>query len=114
MEWQGNVEPSLDDALSDPLILSVIAAGGRSPEDVRRVVASLAQSVRARSPEETQTKTDRVHPSGPDGPSTPPGTPHAADAPTSTSTIPVACSSRPSLSFPRKVLHLLRRALSHQ
>jgi hypothetical protein len=117
MEWLGNVEPSLDDALSDPLILSVIATSDRSPDDVRRLVASLAQSVRAQSPEETQTKIDRVHPNGPDGRSTPPGAPHAAkplDAPTSTSAIPVACSGSPSLSLPRKVLRLLRGALSHR
>jgi hypothetical protein len=117
MEWLGNVEPSLDDALSDPLILSVIAAGGRSPEDVRRLVASLAQSVRAQSPEEAQTKIERVHPNGPGGRSTPPGAAHGAkplDAPTSTSTIPVACSGSPSLSLPRKVLRLLRGALPYQ
>ncbi len=117
MEWLGNVEPSLDDALSDPLILSVIARSRRSPDDVQRLVAGLAQSVRARSPEESQIKPDRVHASGPGAPLTPPGAPHVAkssDAPTSSNVIPGACSADPSVSFPRKVLRLLRSALSHQ
>jgi hypothetical protein len=117
MEWLGNVEPSLDDVLSDPLILSAIATSDRSPDDVRRLVAGLAQSVRAQSPGEAQTKIERVHPNGPDGRSTPPGAAHGAkplDTPTSTNTIPVACSGSPSLSFSRMILRLLRGALSHQ
>jgi hypothetical protein len=105
MEWLGNVEPSLDDALSDPLILSVIAGSGRSPDDVRRLVAGLAQSVRA------HIEPDRVHASGPGAPLAPHG---PSDAPTSTNVISEACSADPSVSLPRKVLRLLRSALSHQ
>lgn len=102
MEWLGNVEPSLDDALSDPLILSVIATSGRSPDDVRRLVARLA---------------DRIHGSRPGVHLTPPSAPHVAKssgAPTSTSVISGACPADPSVSLPRKVLRLLRSALSHQ
>jgi hypothetical protein len=117
MEWLGNVEPSLDDVLSDPLILSIIAISGRSPDDVRRLVACLAQSVREWSRVEIQARADRVHPSRPDVPPTPLGTPHAAKpvaAPTSTNVLFGACSAGPSVSLSRKVPRLICGALSHE
>jgi hypothetical protein len=47
-KWLKNVEPTIDDMLSDPIVLLVIGTHG-SPESVRALLESVARS---RSPAE--------------------------------------------------------------
>jgi hypothetical protein len=49
MKWMKNVEPALDDMLSDPIVLLVIGTRN-SPEGVRLLLESVARSRRPVNP----------------------------------------------------------------
>ncbi len=44
MKWLKNVEPTIEDVLSDPPILTIMASDGTSPEIVRNLLQSVARS----------------------------------------------------------------------
>jgi len=46
MEWLKNAEPSIEDVLSDPIVLKVVASYGSSPEAVRSLLQNVARSRR--------------------------------------------------------------------
>jgi hypothetical protein len=49
MKWMKNVEPALDDILSDPIVLQVIGTRN-SPEGVRLLLENVARSRRPADP----------------------------------------------------------------
>jgi hypothetical protein len=57
MKWMKNVEPAIDDILSDPIVLLVIGTRN-SPEGVRLLLESVARSRRPASPSSTAPRSD--------------------------------------------------------
>jgi len=57
MKWLKNVEPTIDDMLSDPIILSMIATRS-SPEHVRVLLERVARARRAPEPQPPAAKSD--------------------------------------------------------
>ncbi len=47
MKWLKNVEPTIEDVLSDPIVLKTMASDGASPEIVRSLLESVSGSRRA-------------------------------------------------------------------
>jgi hypothetical protein len=43
MKWLKNVEPTIDDVLSDSIVLKAIASSGDSPEMVRSLLESVSR-----------------------------------------------------------------------
>jgi hypothetical protein len=115
MDWLGNVEPTIDDALSDPLILAVMASDGISPIDMRELFCGLARTVQAPSAE-NQCERDG-------GPVSDPGVAtlsrrvvvaagEPSNSPAATGGAPGACPSDHPVSLLRIVLRLLRSRYS--
>jgi hypothetical protein len=46
MKWLHNVEPTVEEVLSDPIVLKTIASDGSSPERVRSLLESVSRSLR--------------------------------------------------------------------
>jgi hypothetical protein len=42
--WLGNIEPALDDMLSEDIVLALMARRGTSPEIVRNLLEGIARS----------------------------------------------------------------------
>jgi hypothetical protein len=49
MKWMKNVEPTIEDILSDPIVLTIIAKRS-SPERVRAILETVARSRRPVAP----------------------------------------------------------------
>jgi hypothetical protein len=50
MKWLKNVEPTIEDMLSDPIVLKAMASYGTSPKVVRSLLESVSRSRCAMSP----------------------------------------------------------------